>query len=100
MGIRWGSNVVVAWQSEKILHRQFKVHMATPLFVVVKAIEFAESFSCLAHLNVVRYQLRVRILLQEEMPELLEICTESMSRAYGQVFQKCSRVAIELRQPQ
>ena len=85
--------------TQKELHREFQMDMTPALFVVNNAVEFAYGSSPIMHSKIMRNQFSLWILLQEKMPELLKVNTQSMGRAHRQVLQKRSGVLIQLLQP-
>ncbi len=85
---------------EVVLHRQFEVHVACSPVAVIEAVELPQRPAFPLHGQVVRYQFRARVLLQEEMPQLLEVHPQPVAVAPREMGQQRCRVAVELFQPQ
>lgn len=80
-------------------YRQFQVEVALSFAAVVEAVEFAQGAGAVAHWQVVRHQLDALILLQEEMPERLEIQSQPGPLQFFQVVQQRSGLPVQGFQP-
>ena len=74
--------------------------MAVASMAVINAVELAQCFALVVYGQVVRDQFSLGILLQEKVPELLKIHTQSMRGALRQVLQQGSGIPVQLLQPQ
>jgi hypothetical protein len=85
--------------AEKKLHRQFEMKVALSLVAEINTVKFPQGFALMLYREVVGYQVNVRVLLQEKMPEVLEINPQSMAALCSQMLQQSRCVPIQTLQP-
>ena len=69
------------------------------LVAEVNTVKFPQGFAPMPYREVVGYQVNVRVLLQEKMPEVLEINPQAMTALCSQMLQQCSGVPVQSLQP-
>jgi hypothetical protein len=73
--------------------------MAAAPMAIINTVKLSQGFSLVVYRQVVRYQLGLRVLLQEKMPELFEVNTQSVGRTLPQVIDQISCIPVQLLQP-